>query len=209
MNKLWQQISLWTCLVLLMSVQAGAQTSDQPKECSDNAEKLTKKAWAAQPMNRGGNNADSAKAESLYEQAIKDSPNCGRANNLLVGLLMRSRNYEKANKHNEQFLRQNSNDPAALLNKAALISVLEKDYPGALEIEMSLLRLPGENDNGRVFYAIAGTYSLMNKLDESLEYLKLALAIKKGWGNKWNAQVDSDFENLRKDTRFWSLVNKK
>lgn len=209
MNKNWQPISLLVCFVVLMSVQAGAQTSDYQKKCSDNAEQLLKKAWAAQPMNRRGNNADPAKAEFLYEQAIKDSPKCGPANNLLVALLMRSRNYEKANKLNELFLRQNPDDPAALMHRAELISILEKDYPRALEIEISLLRLPEYNENGRVFYAIAKTYSLMNNLDESLEYLKLALARNKNWGNRFNAQVNSSFVNLRKDSRFWSLIIKK
>jgi tetratricopeptide (TPR) repeat protein len=200
---------LWTIFVILLSVRAESQTRDYPKECSDNAKQLLKKAWAAQPMNTRGNKADPAKAESLYKEAIKDSPKCAPAHRLLVGLLERNRDYEQANEYNERFLQQNPNDPTGLHNRADLLSSLKKDYAEALKILMSLLDVPEYNNNGRVYFAIAGTYSLMNKLDESLEYLKMALAVNKGWGNQANAQVHSKFENVRKDSRFWSLINQK
>ena len=86
---------------------------------------------------------------------------------------------------------------------------MKKDYAQALEIRMKLLNVEGFNSNGAVFYDIAGTFSLMNKLDESLKFLKLALSRDKGWGSKDNAQVNSNFENVRKDSRFWSMVNPK
>lgn len=209
MNKHWNQIMLWAFIVILICVRAGAQTTDYPKECSEKAKQLLKQAWAAQPMNTRGNKADPAKAESLYKEAIKDSPKCGSASNLLVALLLRNHDYEQANQYNERFLQQAPGNSAALNHKADLISVLNKDYAQALEIRMKLLKVEGLNSNGAVFYDIAGTYSLMNKLDESLEYLKLALSIDKAWGNKNNAQVNSDFENVRKDSRFWTLVNQK
>ena len=39
---------------------------------------------------------------------------------------------------------------------------------------MKLLDVPDFNKNGNVFYEIARTYSLMNRLDDSLKYLALA-----------------------------------
>jgi tetratricopeptide (TPR) repeat protein len=180
MHKRWRRMLVWSFCLILMGVRAEAQTSHYQKECSENAKQLLKKAWAIQPMNIRGNNR---------------------------GLLMPSRNHEKANEYNELFLREAPNDATALLNRANLISILQKDYSRALEIKMSLLRLPEYNRNGIVFYEIARTYSLTNELDESLAYLKLALTRNKTWGNKLNAQVDSSFENLKKDSRFWSLVN--
>jgi hypothetical protein len=72
-----------------------------------------------------------------------------------------------------------------------------------LKSESILPKVEGFNSNGSVFYSIAATYLLINKVDESL-----ALNISKGWGNKANAQADSDFENVRKHKRFWALVNK-
>ena len=209
MRKYSGLVSLLAVWVLLMSVQAGAQTNDHQKDCSDNAGQLVQQALAAQPMSARGNKADPAKAESLYKQALKDSPNCKSASNLLVALLMRNRDYKQANEYNERFLQQIPDDPLALSDRADLIAVLKKDYAQALEIKMKLLKVEGFNGNGSLFYSIAKTYSLMNKLDESLAYLKLALALNKNWGNKANAQADSSFENVRKDSRFWALINSK
>jgi tetratricopeptide (TPR) repeat protein len=208
MKKLWKIISLSAVSVAFMGVRADGQGLDQQKGCSENAKQLVKKAWDAQPMNRRGNNGDPVKAESLYKEALKDSPECGSANMLLVALLRRNHDYEQANEFNERFLKHAPEDPFALSHKAALISTLKKDYEGALEIRIKLLRVEGFNNNGSVFYSIAATYSLMNRVDESLEYLKRALNISKGWGNEANAQADSDFENVRKDKKFWVLVNK-
>jgi len=208
-NKSCKHIWFWGFIVVSMSVHALAQNSGYQKECSEHAKELIKKGWAAQPMNKRENKADPAKAEALYKEALKDSPNCRSARQALVALLLRQHDYQQANEYNEALLQQFPDDPSALNFKADLISVLKRDYTQALEIRMKLLKVEGFNDNGSVFYDIAGTYSLMNKLDESLEYLKLALSRGKGWGNKENAQANSDFENVRKDGRFWSLVNQK
>src|SRR6266498_887612 len=97
MIKHWKQLLLLAFVVVFICVRADAQTGDYPKECSENAKQLLKKAWAAQPMNRRGNNADPAKAESLCKEAIKDSPKCAPAINHLVALLVRDHDYEQAN----------------------------------------------------------------------------------------------------------------
>ena len=208
--RLCRQILLLVGVVVLsMSTQAMAQSSDDAKNCSEHTEQLLKKAWAAQPMNTRANNRNPAKAESLYKEAIKDSPRCAPANNLLVGLLIRNLKYEEAREYNDRFLRSVPDQPQALNARADLLSILTKDYSQALTIRLNLLKVPGFNNSGSVFYAIAETYSLMNKLDESLEYLKMALSLNKGWGDKWNAPVNPAFENLRNDSRFWSLVNQK
>jgi tetratricopeptide (TPR) repeat protein len=197
---------IWLCFLVtgVTALAVSAQTPDA--NCSDRATKLLQEAGTAQPMNVRGNNGNVAKAESLYKQAISDSPKCRRASRRLVVLLLRSERYEEANHYNEEFLKQFPDDPAGLSDKADLVSRLKKDYPVALEIEMKLLSVSDFNKNGNVFYKIARIYSLMNRLDDSINYLRQALAIDKGWGDKANAQTDSDFENLRRDKRFWMMV---
>jgi tetratricopeptide (TPR) repeat protein len=193
---------------MVIAVSIAAQTSGSRKDCSGNAHKLLQRAWAAQPLNVPKNTADPTKAESLYKQAINDSPKCRRAIGLLTALFVRTEKYEQANEYNELLLKQYPDDPAGLSEKAYLVSILKKDYPLALEIETKLLDVPGFNNNGNVFYKIARLYSLMNRLDDSLRYLELAMAIDKGWGSKANAQIADGFENVRKDKRFWTLVKK-
>jgi tetratricopeptide (TPR) repeat protein len=195
--------------VIVIAVSVAAQTSDPRKDCSENANRLLQQAWAAQPMNVPTNNADPTKAESLYRRAINDSPKCRRAMGLLTALFVRAEKYEQANEYNELLLKQYPGDPAGLSEKAYLISILKKDYPFALEIEMKLLDVAGFNKNGNVFYEIARIYSLMDRLDDSLRYLELAMKIERGWGSKANAQIADGFENARKDKRFLTLVKKK
>jgi tetratricopeptide (TPR) repeat protein len=197
-------------LLLLFNLVATATVSAQAADanCSETANKLLRQAWIAQPMNVPENNGDPGKAEGLYKQAINDSPKCRRAAGLLVALLIRGKKYSEAYDYNEKLLRQFPDDPGGLSEKADLVSRINKDYPLALEIETKLLKVPDFNKNGNVFYKIARIYSLMNQSDNSLNYLKRALDIDKGWGNKANAQGDSGFENLRKDPRFRALVKK-
>jgi tetratricopeptide (TPR) repeat protein len=209
MSRSNRQFLLLAFFVVLISAQTKAQISNYSTECSEKAKQLLEKAWEAQPMDVRGNNADPAKAELLYKEAIKESPKCTRATSLFVALLRRNQEYERANEYNELFLRQSPDNPIALDHRAAFISILRQDHAQALEIRMKLLSVEGFNSNGAVFYGIAGTYSLMNKLDESLEYLRLALSLDKTWGNEKNAKVDWEFENLRRDIRFWLLVNQK
>ena len=96
MPKDSKQIS-WALSVILIVVRPAPQPNNYQKECSENAKQLLKKAWAAQPMNTTGNKADPAKAESLYKEALKDSPKCGPACNLPVAQFARSHDYEQAN----------------------------------------------------------------------------------------------------------------
>jgi len=197
---------LWLLLISLAFAGPGASGQTPDPNCSDKANELLERAWRAQPMNRVNNDAAPSKAEALYEQALADSPKCRRASRLLVGLLIRRERYDEASKYNERFLQLFPDDPGGLSQKASLLVRLNNDYLRALEIETKLIDVPEFNNNGNVFYQMARIYSLMKRLDESLDYLKRAVSIEKGWADKGNAQTDLDFKNLRKDKRFWVLV---
>ena len=206
MSNFNRHIGFTFLLILLCATWASAQPRDV--NCSEQAQKLVDRAWAAQPMNKQQRGGTPSKAEELYKQAIVDSPRCPRASRLLVALLMRSERYEEARKYNDRFLQDFPDDPGALTQRASLISELNKDYQSALDIEKKLLDATEFNHNGNVYYRIAAIYSLMNRLDDSLDYLAQALRVDKSWGDKENAQADSGFENLRKDKRFWVLIKK-
>lgn len=197
-----------SCLLSITICAFSAPAQSRDVNCSGKAEQLTDQAWSAQPMGIRENYADPSKAETLYKEALNDSPKCARTNHLLVALLMRRKKYKEANEHNESFLSYFPEDPIATGDRASLLAKLQKDYSRAIEIEHRLLTTD-VNKNGAVYYDIAGFYSLLNKPEDSLKYLQLAISLNPAWANEWNARVDPDFKNVRKDKRFWALVNRK
>jgi tetratricopeptide (TPR) repeat protein len=187
--------------------QAAAPEIDVNANCSEIAKPLIDQAWAAQPMNKGPDNtADPARAQALYVQALADSPRCLRALRLVTTLLIRDRRFARASEYNERLLQSYPADPISLSTKARLLVEWKHDYQGALDIQKKVLEMQGAG-NGAWYYRIAGTYSMMNNLDEALEYLQRAMAISKTWGDAANAQSAPIFANLRKDPRFGRLVS--
>ncbi len=125
----------------------------------------------------------------------------------ITALLQRDENFQQANEYNDLSLKYCPDDRNALQLKAQLLADWKKNYQDALHIFTKLLEREGPG-NGSLYYNIAATYSKMNRPDASLKFLKLAMSISEGWGYTGNAQADKDFENLRKDRRFWALVKK-
>ena len=194
-------------LTLLLFVAASAKAeTDVRANCSANARQLLDLAWAEQPMDRSAKNTGNpAKAELLYKQALLDSPQCKLAMSHMASLLSRDDKFRKANEYNELLLKYYPDDADALQRKASLLADGMNDHQGALKIYMHLLKINGPG-NGSLYYAVAKIYSKLGQLDHSIEFLALATSINKAWGGSGNAQVEKDFENLRKDPRFWALV---
>ncbi len=74
----------------------------------------------------------------------------------------------------------------------------KKDYAGALGIYGKLLTAEGPG-NGATYYKIAGMNSLLNKPDDSLKFLTLAISAGKDWGSKDNATenwIDTNYHIL-------------
>jgi tetratricopeptide (TPR) repeat protein len=192
-------------LLLFAAASAKAETDTRAK-CSDNARQLLEQAWAEQPMDRSPNNTGNpAKAEYLYKQALLDSPQCKLAMSQMASLLLRDDKFRQAKEYNDLLLKYYPDDPDALQQKASLLSGAINDQQGALKIYLHLLEMNGPG-NGSLYYAVAKVYSKLNQLDQSIKFLTLAISINKAWGSGGNAQVDKDFENLRRDPRFWALV---
>src|SRR2546423_12160039 len=103
--------NIWFCLLSIMICAVWGSAQARDVNCSEKAERLTDQAWSAQPMNVRENYADPSKAETLYKQALNESPKCARANHLLVALLMRRKKYKEANERNERFLSYFPEDP--------------------------------------------------------------------------------------------------
>jgi tetratricopeptide (TPR) repeat protein len=191
-------------LLLFAAASAEAET-DMRVNCSDHARQLLDQAWAEQPMDRSPKNTGNpAKAELLYKQALLDSPRCKLAMNEMTSLLSRDDKFREAKQYNDLLLKYYPDDPDALQQKASLLTGAN-DHQGALKIYLHLLEMNGPG-NGSLYYSVARVYSKLNRLDQSIKFLTLAISINKAWGSTGNAQVDEDFENLRKDSRFWALI---
>lgn len=75
-------------------------------------------------------------------------------------------------------------------------------YEKGLAIDLKLAEY--KPDDGIVFYNLACSYSLLNHIDLSLETLKKA--IEYGYEDFDHLRQDEDLNNLRKDSRFETLM---
>lgn len=158
-------------------------------------------------MNTPTNTRDPKKAEALYQEALKDSPQCRAAMVSITVLVMRDRNYQRANEYNENLIRNFPNDEMGLYNNGTLLMEWKRDYAAAASVFGQLIAKQGPG-NGNLYYKLAQAHSLMNKPDSSLAFLANAMSIEKIWGSKTNAQIEPNLENIRKDPKFWALVNR-
>ena len=88
------------------------------------------------------------------------------------------------------------------LNNLALVYAKNKEYANALsEFHKMLDYWP---DNAETYYNVACMYSRLNRVDESVEWLKKA--INKGYTNWMNIKTDSDLENIRNSLAYQELI---
>jgi tetratricopeptide (TPR) repeat protein len=91
--------------------------------------------------------------------------------------------------------------PQALKN-LALVYVENKEYANALSEFHKMIDI--WPDNAEIHYNIACMYSRLNRVDESIEWLKKA--IDKGYANWKNIKTDSDLENIRNSSAYQELI---
>ncbi|NIV14432.1 MAG: tetratricopeptide repeat protein, partial [Aliifodinibius sp.] len=88
------------------------------------------------------------------------------------------------------------------INNLALITAANKEYDKALTIFSDVLNY--YPDDAETHYNIACMYSRLNRVDESIEWLKKA--IDKGYSNWESIKSDSDLENIRDTDAYKELV---
>ncbi|MFT5388345.1 MAG: tetratricopeptide (TPR) repeat protein [Lysobacterales bacterium] len=77
-------------------------------------------------------------------------------------------------------------------------------YQKGLEVDRELEILCP--DDPVVFYNLACSYSLLNRIDES--YRTFKMAIRRGYDDVDHMEHDSDLDNLKKDSRFLRYYSK-
>lgn len=78
------------------------------------------------------------------------------------------------------------------------------DYEKGLEIDLRLSWL--RRDDPVVYYNLACSYSLLERIDEALSSLKKSIEL--GYEDFNHLRRDPDLENLKKDKRFQCLLKK-
>jgi tetratricopeptide (TPR) repeat protein len=102
--------------------------------------------------------------------------------------------YEKALQLNPKFV------PA--INNLALLTAANKEYDKALTLFSDVLNY--YPDDAETHYNIACMYSRLDRVDESIEWLKKA--IDKGYSNWEIIKTDGDLENIRDTNAYMELV---
>jgi tetratricopeptide (TPR) repeat protein len=91
---------------------------------------------------------------------------------------------------------------AAAQYNLALAYAAGEQYDRALEAFNYMLELQPDNPN--TFYNIAAMYALQNKVEESIDWLKKAIA--RGYQNWQLIKTDKDLENIRNSAAYKDLV---
>ena len=140
------------------------------------------------------------KSASIQE-ALKNRPNDPLLHYEMGNLYLAKGELNKAISEYQKALALQPRFPQAL-NNLALVYAKNKEYAKALsEFHKMLDHWP---DNAETYYNIACMYSRLNRVDESIEWLKKA--IDKGY-TKWkNIKTDSDLENIRDSFAYRELI---
>jgi tetratricopeptide (TPR) repeat protein len=102
-----------------------------------------------------------------------------------------------------KFLKTNPNHLHALQDYGHALTHLGR-HKEALEVDYKLTQLMPDDPIAR--YNLACDYSNLNMIEKSLEALEKA--IKLGYNDFEFMKSDPDLENLRKDDRFYKLIEK-
>ncbi len=138
---------------------------------------------------------------SRLQDLLKDNPDNVEWHFQLGNLYFRKddpsqamQQYKRALQLNPKFL------PA--LNNLALVTAANKEYYKALTVFLDILNYAP--DDAETHYNIACMYARLNRVDESIEWLKKA--IDKGYTNWESIKRDGDLDNIRGSLAYKQLV---
>ena len=138
---------------------------------------------------------------SKLSKLLQDNPESAELHFQLGNLFFRQgdrrqaiQQYKKALELDPEFL------PA--LNNLALVTAANKEYDRALALFLDILN--SRPNDAETHFNIACMYSQLNRVDESLAYLKKA--IDKGYTNWQRIKRDSDLDNIRGSSAYKELI---
>jgi Flp pilus assembly protein TadD len=96
-------------------------------------------------------------------------------------------------------------DSLPTIKKLAIGHAMKGDYDKAIELLNKMIRL--QPDDTEPYIYIAGIYARQNNLNDSIAWLKRAIA--KGYNNWDRLKIDRNFDNLRETSFYKTLVKSK
>ena len=135
------------------------------------------------------------------QEALKNRPNDPLLHYEMGNLFLAKGELNKAKSQYQKALALQPRFPQAS-NNLAFVYAKNKEYANALsEFHKMLDHWP---DNAETYYNVACMYSRLNRVDESIEWLRKA--INKGYTNWKNIKTDSDLENIRNSFAYRELI---
>jgi tetratricopeptide (TPR) repeat protein len=138
---------------------------------------------------------------SRLQELLKDNPENFELNFQLGNLYFRKGDQRQAMQQYKKAIQLNPKFVPAI-NNLALITAANKEYDKALTLFSDVLNY--YPDDAETHYNIACMYSRLDRVDESIEWLKKA--IDKGYSNWEIIKTDGDLENIRDTNAYMELV---
>jgi superkiller protein 3 len=91
------------------------------------------------------------------------------------------------------------------IKKLAIAHAMKGQYDKAIELLHKMITL--QPDDTEPYYYMAGIFSRQNNINDSIAWLKIAIA--KGYNNWDRLKIDSNFDNIRETSFFKALVTSK
>jgi len=144
-------------------------------------------------------------AVKKYFKVIQLEKDFAPVHNRLGDIMMRQGNAEDAARHYLQYLKAKPEDIRARNNLGISLAIAGKTNE-AIKHFLAIIRIDPDTSPS-VYYNLAGMYSRLNKVDESIKWLKLA--IEKGYTNWDLIQTDKDLDNIRDTLDYRKIIQKR
>jgi tetratricopeptide (TPR) repeat protein len=138
---------------------------------------------------------------SRLEALLTDNPENFVLHFQLGNLYFRKGEQDRAIQHYNKAIQLNPKFVPAL-NNLALVTAAKKEYYKALTIFLDILNY--EPDDAQTHYNVACMYARLNRIDESIKWLKKA--IDKGYTNWESIKRDDDLDNIRESSAYKQLI---
>jgi len=159
-------------------------------------------AWVNMGVSLGHLKRDK-EALTYVKKAIDIAPEQGVVWNLQGICLTRIEQYEDAMQSFDRAIELDTEEKGYLLNKGILLAWMRKYQEG---IDLCISVLEDIKYYVKALYGLACCYSLKNNIEEAVSYLEQAIT-QEPEEIKKRAQKDPEFDGIREDSRFQSLIH--